>query len=315
MHPNSCSPNFPPLLLGFCCQRPKASVPWSAVRDAQDDFIESKFLPTGQKIKDPSKLQLAEADSLLQFWQERQKNKIWPTFEFKAWQDYEKEIREPVERFTTDKTAKSSSAGTSSEKSVRKPSERSAGKTTSQVEQESSSDGDSDYDEEDADADADGGEHGEGHDKEDEHEMDDNNEDDDDDDDDDDENEVNQVPPPRKTLKSTVAEKQHRVSPARSQSDDSLPPVKKSKTTYRSFGPTSGGRTGKKQIIPTDAPAPPAAKAANKQNIPADAPAPPAAKTTSKKAKGHQAEVPIPAPKRSNRSSKATYKVNYMHQE
>src|ERR1700709_1554873 len=73
--------------LGFCRQKPKASVPWAAVRDAQDDFVESKFLPTGGKIKDPSKLQLVEADRLLEFWHWRQ-DKVRPKFEFQGWQKH-----------------------------------------------------------------------------------------------------------------------------------------------------------------------------------------------------------------------------------
>jgi hypothetical protein len=67
------------------------------VRDAQDDFIEAQFLPAGQKIKDPSKLQSVEADQLLDFWYQRQKNEIRPTFAFKAWQNHEREMKEPVE--------------------------------------------------------------------------------------------------------------------------------------------------------------------------------------------------------------------------
>ncbi|KAG2056179.1 hypothetical protein BDR06DRAFT_1006291 [Suillus hirtellus] len=59
----------------FCSQKPKASVPWSAVMEAQENFIEPKFLPTGGKIKDPSKLQLHDTDQLLQFWHQRQKDK------------------------------------------------------------------------------------------------------------------------------------------------------------------------------------------------------------------------------------------------
>ncbi|KAG2097951.1 uncharacterized protein F5147DRAFT_777815 [Suillus discolor] len=82
----------------FCSQKPKASVPWSAVREAQDDFIEPKFLPAGVKIKDLSKLQLHEADRLLEFWHQRQKDTVPSTFEFKGWQDHNKEMREPVKR-------------------------------------------------------------------------------------------------------------------------------------------------------------------------------------------------------------------------
>ncbi|KAG2339240.1 hypothetical protein BDR05DRAFT_1003504 [Suillus weaverae] len=83
---------------GFCSQKPKASVPWSAVREAQDDFIEPKFLPAGVKIRDLSKLQLHEADRLLEFWHQRQKDAVPSTFEFKGWQDHDKEMREPVKR-------------------------------------------------------------------------------------------------------------------------------------------------------------------------------------------------------------------------
>ncbi|KAG2347674.1 hypothetical protein BDR05DRAFT_996755 [Suillus weaverae] len=82
----------------FCSQKPKASVPWSAVMEAQDDFIKPKFLPAGVKIRDPSKLQLHEADRLLEFWHQRQKDAVPSTFEFKGWQDHNKEMREPVKR-------------------------------------------------------------------------------------------------------------------------------------------------------------------------------------------------------------------------
>ncbi|KAG0703275.1 hypothetical protein DFH29DRAFT_998570 [Suillus ampliporus] len=81
----------------FCSQRPKGSVPWSTVIEAQDDYIEAKFLPTGGKFKEPSKIRLAEADQLLQFWHQRQKDKVRPTFAFKAWEDHDGKKREPVE--------------------------------------------------------------------------------------------------------------------------------------------------------------------------------------------------------------------------
>ncbi|KAG2073708.1 hypothetical protein BDR04DRAFT_1116066 [Suillus decipiens] len=80
----------------FWSQKSKTSVPWSAVREAQNDFIEPKFLPTGGKIKEPSKLQLHEANWLLEFWHQRQKDKAQPTFEFNSWQDHNKEMRKPV---------------------------------------------------------------------------------------------------------------------------------------------------------------------------------------------------------------------------
>ncbi|KAG2087464.1 uncharacterized protein F5147DRAFT_781336 [Suillus discolor] len=130
----------------FCSQKPKASVPWSAVMEAQENFIKPKFLPTGGKIKDPSKLQLHEADRLLQFWHQRQKDKVRPTFEFKGWQDHEKEMREPVEKISESDSSTTCSPVTSRTRvPVQKPTGRStgksSGKSTNRVEPESSSEG------------------------------------------------------------------------------------------------------------------------------------------------------------------------------
>ncbi|KAG2094647.1 uncharacterized protein F5147DRAFT_657122 [Suillus discolor] len=149
----------------FCSQKPKASIPWSAVREAQDDFIEPKFLPAGVKIKDPSKLQLHEADRLLEFWHQRQKDAVPSTFEFKGWQDHDKEMREPVKRtsgqveqdLSTEEEDRDEGAmdgmrsGLATAKTkvpVKKPARRTehrsqqlTGKLTGQVEQESSSEG------------------------------------------------------------------------------------------------------------------------------------------------------------------------------
>ncbi|KAG1887947.1 uncharacterized protein F5891DRAFT_987955 [Suillus fuscotomentosus] len=130
----------------FCSQKPKASVPWSAVTEAQENFIEPKFLPTSGKIKDPSKLQLHDADRLLQFWHQRQKDKVRPTFEFKGWQDHEKEMREPVEKISESDSSTTCSPVTAKTRVlVQKPTGRltgkSSGKSTSRVEPESSSEG------------------------------------------------------------------------------------------------------------------------------------------------------------------------------
>ncbi|KAG1794696.1 hypothetical protein EV424DRAFT_1353802 [Suillus variegatus] len=130
----------------FCSQKPKASVPWSAVTEAQENFIEPKFLPTSGKIKDPSKLQLHEADRLLQFWHQRQKNKVRPTFEFKGWQDHEKEMREPVEKISESDSSTTCSPVTAKARGpVQKPTGRStgksSGKSTGRVEPESGSEG------------------------------------------------------------------------------------------------------------------------------------------------------------------------------
>ncbi|KAG2745959.1 hypothetical protein P692DRAFT_20692311, partial [Suillus brevipes Sb2] len=55
-----------------CSQQPKASVPWASVRNAQGDYIAAKFLPTGWKLDNPSKIWLADADRLLELWCQRQ---------------------------------------------------------------------------------------------------------------------------------------------------------------------------------------------------------------------------------------------------
>ncbi|KAG2148164.1 uncharacterized protein EDB93DRAFT_1250225 [Suillus bovinus] len=128
----------------FCSQKPKVSVPWSAVRDAQEDFIEAKFLPSGGKIKDPLKLQLLEADRLLEHWHQRQKNKVQPMFQFKGWQDHDKEMREPVETITSCDSSGICSLTTMQTrvpvtKPTSKPTGKSSGKRTGRVAQESSS--------------------------------------------------------------------------------------------------------------------------------------------------------------------------------
>ncbi|KAG2057443.1 hypothetical protein BDR06DRAFT_1005078 [Suillus hirtellus] len=130
----------------FCSQKPKVSVPWSAVTETQENFIEPKFLPISGKIKDPSKLQLHNADWLLQFWHQRQKDKVRPTFEFKGWQDHKKEMREPVEKISESDSSTTCSPVTAKTRvPVQKPTGRltgkSSGKSTSRVELESSSEG------------------------------------------------------------------------------------------------------------------------------------------------------------------------------
>ncbi|KAG2118671.1 uncharacterized protein F5147DRAFT_647825 [Suillus discolor] len=137
----------------FCSQKPKASVPWSAVMEAQEDFIEAKFLPTGGKIKDPLKLQFHEADQLLEFWHQRQKDKVWPTFEFKGWQDHDKEMREPMDKITGYNSSTICSLATARtrvlvKKPTGKPTGKSSGKPTGRVEPESSTE-DEDKDEDD----------------------------------------------------------------------------------------------------------------------------------------------------------------------
>ncbi|KAG1836782.1 hypothetical protein DFJ58DRAFT_846767 [Suillus subalutaceus] len=81
----------------LCSQQPKASVPWASVRKAQGDFITAKFLPTSWKLDDPSKIRLADADRLLDLWCQRQKGHVCPTFEFIGWEGDDKTMRELAE--------------------------------------------------------------------------------------------------------------------------------------------------------------------------------------------------------------------------
>ncbi|KAG2141445.1 uncharacterized protein EDB93DRAFT_1252586 [Suillus bovinus] len=108
----------------FCSQKPKASIPWSA-------------------IKDPSKLQLHEADKLLELWHQGQKDEVPSTFEFKGWQNHNKEMREPVKRTSGQVEQDSSSEGEDSDEGAGDGMrmEPKSQKLTKWVEQESSSEG------------------------------------------------------------------------------------------------------------------------------------------------------------------------------
>lgn len=292
---------------GFCCQKDKATVPWSAVRDGQHDFIDSEFLPTGQKIKDPSKLQSLEADRLLDFWYDRQKNKLQPTFEFKAWQNHEKEMKEPVKRSDEPREDSDiSRAPTPATKRTRRSTEK-VTKNTARKKAVRVQESDSDHDDED---------------DEDEDEDDDDDDDDDDDEEDDNSDESGEdsdagegnSPVKRPTAKSTTrkattnASKRRRAGPAESEhaSDPEEPqrPAKKLKrmvshlqpvghsrlgnpSSTRSFGPASGiqTRAGRK-----------------KQDIPQDAPN--ATGSRAKASRGKEKQVSKPAVKRSNRTAR-----------
>ncbi|KAG2739730.1 hypothetical protein P692DRAFT_201811360 [Suillus brevipes Sb2] len=112
----------------LCSQQPKVSVPWASVRKAQGDFIAAKFVPTGWKLDDPSKIRLADADRLLELWCQRQKDHVSPTFEFKGWEGDDKMMREPAE----------ATSGKGSDTRCKNPVKKHTGKLTGRVEQESS---------------------------------------------------------------------------------------------------------------------------------------------------------------------------------
>ncbi|KAG2127670.1 hypothetical protein DEU56DRAFT_758557 [Suillus clintonianus] len=121
----------------LCSQQPKASVPWASLRKAQGDFIAAKFLPTGCKLDDLSKIWLVDADRLLELWRQRQKDQVHPTFEFKGWEGDDKTIREPAEIIS----------GHSSDSLPRVLVKKSTGKPRSSNEDEDDDDKDEDDDE------------------------------------------------------------------------------------------------------------------------------------------------------------------------
>jgi hypothetical protein len=87
------------------------SVPWTAIRDSQSAFVSSCYFPPGSKLKDPSKLQASEVDSLLQFWLARQDAGEDLVLVFRAWQDKDKEMRPPVKDLSTDESGSEAPAG------------------------------------------------------------------------------------------------------------------------------------------------------------------------------------------------------------
>jgi hypothetical protein len=294
------------------------------VRKAQGDFIAVKFLPTGWKLDDPSKIRLADADRLLELWCQRQKDHVRPTFEFKGWEGDDKTMREPAE----------ATSGKGSDTRRKNPVKKHTGKRTGRVEQESSSE-DEDKDDDD--------------DKDDDEDKDDDKEKDDDDDN------GTSPPPMSKPVKNRLPVKKSRPVNARSTSpaasaaehEDPCPPVKtsrpvplppKSKSTKKrgrvghiQSDLESDSRSPGKKSKPNNASTgsaqstghrdnhPPPSKSrafgptsgahGKKKNHKGPVPKP---KATGKKAKGHEAQTTNHEPKRSLRSAKASYKAQYM---
>ncbi|KAG2094378.1 uncharacterized protein F5147DRAFT_657146 [Suillus discolor] len=71
----------------ICSGKDKAVVPWSAIVQSQDDFVARTYLPADVDLKEPSKLQIWDTTTLLQFWLARQETGEGPTFLFKAWKN------------------------------------------------------------------------------------------------------------------------------------------------------------------------------------------------------------------------------------
>ncbi|KAG2057535.1 hypothetical protein BDR06DRAFT_1019015 [Suillus hirtellus] len=72
---------------GICSGKDKVVVPWSAIVQSQDDFVAWMYLPVDVDLKEPSKLQIWDTTTLLQFWLARQETGEGPTFLFKAWKN------------------------------------------------------------------------------------------------------------------------------------------------------------------------------------------------------------------------------------
>lgn len=81
---------------GTCCGKPKVPVPWSDIMKGQSRFISTIYLPDDTKILEPSKLNRADANAILEFWWDRQETQVGPTFKFKAWMDHKGRMRSPV---------------------------------------------------------------------------------------------------------------------------------------------------------------------------------------------------------------------------
>jgi hypothetical protein len=113
--------------------------------------VSGGYLPSGGKIKDPSKLQASEVDSLLQFWGARQDAGEDSVFLFRQWQDKDKKLRRPVKDHSTDESGSEapSRKPTKTSRQVALPTARVKGKrrSTNRHVVVSDSDSDSDLDE------------------------------------------------------------------------------------------------------------------------------------------------------------------------
>jgi hypothetical protein len=77
----------------------KAAVPWGDLIKNQSDFFEGTYWPAEVKVVEPSKIDKAGATALLDFWYDRQKKKLHPTFCFKAWKDTDGDMELPAKAY------------------------------------------------------------------------------------------------------------------------------------------------------------------------------------------------------------------------
>ncbi|KAG1862684.1 hypothetical protein F4604DRAFT_1929458 [Suillus subluteus] len=76
----------------MCSGKDRAVVPWSAITQGQDDFVERRYLPEDVDLKEPSKLQNWDMTTLLNFWYAQQESGEGPAFQFKAWKNQDGDI-------------------------------------------------------------------------------------------------------------------------------------------------------------------------------------------------------------------------------
>ncbi|KAG1828930.1 hypothetical protein EV424DRAFT_1344470 [Suillus variegatus] len=72
----------------------KAAVPWGDVIHDPWAFFDGAHWLAGVQLKEPSKMDKADATTVLDFWFDRQKNDMQPAFSFKAWKDSDGEMQE-----------------------------------------------------------------------------------------------------------------------------------------------------------------------------------------------------------------------------
>jgi hypothetical protein len=77
----------------------KVAVPWGDLIKNQSDFFEGTYWPVEVKVVEPSKIDKAGATALLDFWYDRQKKKLHPTFCFKAWKDTDGDMELPAKAY------------------------------------------------------------------------------------------------------------------------------------------------------------------------------------------------------------------------
>ncbi|KAG1841523.1 hypothetical protein F4604DRAFT_1690356 [Suillus subluteus] len=81
----------------MCSGKDRAVMPWSAITQGQDDFVERRYLPEDVDLKEPSKLQNWDTTALLNFWYARQESGEGPAFQFKAWKNQDGDMDSSTE--------------------------------------------------------------------------------------------------------------------------------------------------------------------------------------------------------------------------